>query len=471
MSIQHTITARTAVALLASLVFLAGSSNASEAADARWQSLLPAIDSTDHAVAGVWRKTGKSLTVAPSNGARIMLPVAPAGEYDLRISFTRKTGRNSIGAVVVQNGRQVAFEVDAWGKNLSGFQNIGDRSIQENPTRREDMQLKNGRRYTLTIEVRKEHLRSLLDDQEIARIATDGKNLSLPDLWSLPAKNRLALLAWNSTTEFHAVDVRAADGNSIELLKGDAPAVVSSTKNRPSNEPTPTEPPSKPTGKSVLIVIANGDFFYREYADPRAELERRGIRVVVAAGRKTASRPHSNSGQGRNDGVVTPDIALKNVKASDYDSILFSGGWGASMYQYAFEGRYDKNSYNGDAATKREVNRIINEFIDQEKYVCALCNAVSVLAWARVDGKSPLAGKRVCAPTRDAPSGIYNGRRAQPSCRWHPEQNRAVMSPPGAVGNPRTNTDDVIVDGKIITGEDDPSAAEMGRRIASVLLD
>jgi len=31
------------------------------------------------------------------------------------------------------------------------------------------------------------------------------------------------------------------------------------------------------------------------------------------------------------------------------------------------------------------------------------------------------------------------------------------------------NTDDVIVDGKIITGEDDPSAREMGRRLATVL--
>lgn len=165
-----------------------------------------------------------------------------------------------------------------------------------------------------------------------------------------------------------------------------------------------------------------------------------------------------------------PDIALKDVKAEDYDAILFSGGWGASMYQYAFKGSYDKASYNGDASTKAVVNRLISDFVKQDKYVCALCNAVSVLAWARIDGKSPLAGKRVCAPTRQAPSGTYNGRKAQPSCRWHPEQNEAIMSPPGAVGNPNTNLDDVIVDGKIITGEDDPSAREMGRRIADVLL-
>ena len=219
----------------------------------------------------------------------------------------------------------------------------------------------------------------------------------------------------------------------------------------------------------MLIVIANGDFFYREYADPREELERAGIRVTVAAGRRAPSRPYQNSGEGSDGGVVMPDVALKDVKVGDYDAILFSGGWGSSMYQYAFEGRYNNNSYNGDRATKTAANRVINEFIQQDKYVCALCNAVSVLAWARVDGKSPLAGKHVCAPVRQAAAGIYNGRQAQPSCRWHPEQNGAIMSPAGAVGDPNTNRDDVLVDGKIITGEDDPSAREMGRRIAEVL--
>jgi putative intracellular protease/amidase len=43
------------------------------------------------------------------------------------------------------------------------------------------------------------------------------------------------------------------------------------------------------------------------------------------------------------------------------------------------------------------------------------------------------------------------------------------LSPAGAIGKPNTAADDVLVDGKIITGEDDPSAREMGRRIAEVL--
>src|SRR5262249_4808928 len=109
------------------------------------------------------------------------------------------------------------------------------------------------------------------------------------------------------------------------------------------------------------------------------------------------------------------------------------------------------------------------EFIAQKKPTCALCNAVSVLAWARVEGRSPLQGKRVCAPPRQAPPGLYSNMRAQPSCRWHPEQNGAVLSPAGSVGNPGTAADDVMVDGLIVTGEDDISAREMGRRIVELL--
>ncbi len=142
---------------------------------------------------------------------------------------------------------------------------------------------------------------------------------------------------------------------------------------------------------------------------------------------------------------------------------------GSIILSICVPGAYDEESYNGNPAIKKEVNRVINEFIEQDKYVCALCNGVSVLAWARVNGKSPLAGKRVVAPVREAAPGIYNGRRAQPSCRWHPETNGARLNPPGAIGQPGTNTDDVLVDGKIITGEDDPSAREMGRRIVAVL--
>lgn len=458
-----------------------------EAAEPKWESLLSKADTAQQGAVGKWQKTSDALTVDAAQGARLALPVSPQGDYDFRVSFTRRSGQHSVGLVVIHGGRQVVFEVDAWGQHLAGFQNIDGRSIQENPSRRENVRLDNNKKYTLTVEVRRGQLRGLLDDKEIAKIQSDGSNLSLPDVWSLPDSKHLGLVAWECDTTFHTVEYRSISGEpaavasatppptttkkvemkSATTKKASPPATKTTTKT--SAPPSNTPAVNSTNSKRVLIVIANHHFFYREYGDPRQELERAGIRVTVAAGRKAPCRPHEGSGQGPDGGVVQPDLALSEVKADDYDAILFSGGWGASMYQFAFNGRYNDSTYNGDRATKTEVNRVINDFIAKDKYVCALCNAVSVLAWARVDGKSPLAGKRVCAPPRQAPPGVYNGRPGQPSCRWHPESNGARLSPAGSIGQPGSAVDDVLVDGKIITGEDDISAREMGRRIVEVL--
>ena len=441
---------------------------------AKWESLLARVDVERNAVTGQWTKSESGLHVDAASGARLSIPVAPSGEYDVRIAFTRHSGVHSIALIFPHGAGQASFEVDAWGQHLGGLQNISGQSIRENPTRQSDVTLTNGRRYTMTVEVRAEQVRALLDERVVATYRTNGGDLATPDLWALPDRRSLGIGAWESETTFHAVEVRAANGVPLQVAKADKPLAK-------AGSPMPKEPPAtapvtssstpvrNASGKHVLIVIANRDFFYREYAEPRAELERAGIKVTVAAGQRAPCAPHSGSGEGADRGVVRPDLALADVKAADYDAILFSGGWGSSAYQFAFEGRYNNSVYNGDRAVKAVVNRLINEFIDQDKYVCALCNAVSVLAWARVDGESPLRDKRVCAPTRQAAAGIYNGQPAQPSCRWHPEANGAILSPAGSIGRPGTAEDDVLVDGKIVTGEDDISAREMGRRIVQLL--
>lgn len=71
----------------------------------------------------------------------------------------------------------------------------------------------------------------------------------------------------------------------------------------------------------VLMVIANRDFYYREYADTRAELLNAGLAVVVAAQQAIPSIPHPGSGQGSDGGIVTPNIALGDADAANYSAI------------------------------------------------------------------------------------------------------------------------------------------------------
>jgi putative intracellular protease/amidase len=225
----------------------------------------------------------------------------------------------------------------------------------------------------------------------------------------------------------------------------------------------------------VLMVLADQqDFYYQEYGDTRLSIEAAGLEVQVAATTTNPTFPHAGSGQGASDGMVVPDIPLASVNADDYSAIVFVGGWGASMYQYSFPGDYVNNQYDGDLATKQLVNDLINQFLADDKYVAAICHAVTILAWARVNGASPLAGQEVSVPHIGSPQVTYNGVFYNYFELGQYEQvvaNGGIANDTsGMYGDPTTAADDVRVSGKIITGENFDSALYFGQVIAEQLL-
>jgi putative intracellular protease/amidase len=226
----------------------------------------------------------------------------------------------------------------------------------------------------------------------------------------------------------------------------------------------------------VLLVIADQrDFYYTEYAETREAIEAEGVEVQVAATSTSPSLAHAGSGQGSGDGIVVPDLSLASVNEDDYSAIVFVGGWGSSMYQYDFPGTYQDGHYNGDLATRQLVNDLINEFVADDKYVAAICHGTTVLAWARVDGVSPLAGKQVSVPYIGSPAVEYNGVWYGNFALGQYEQavsNGAIANTfSGQYGRPDTVADDVVVDGRIITAENYDAAAYFGYRIAQEVIE
>ena len=271
---------------------------------------------------------------------------------------------------------------------------------------------------------------------------------------------------------FH-VEVGATDGvqgaTDLVLVTVTPPEPIDDFK-APTNEDDPggeDDPEETPTPPPVLMVIANQDFYFQEYADTRASLEAAGLEVVVAAATTDTSTPHAGSGQGAGSGEVMPDLSILDASADDYSAIVFVGGWGSSMYQYAYEGTYNNGYYNGSEAVKLATNDLINDFVDQDKYVTAICHGVSVLAWARVDGASPIDGKTVSAWANTSPGSdtAFN------TTRQEVEFNGGIMVDSGSVGDPTTAEDDVIVDGRIITAENYDSAAMFGEVIGDMVND
>ena len=215
----------------------------------------------------------------------------------------------------------------------------------------------------------------------------------------------------------------------------------------------------------VLMVIANQDFHYAEYSRVRSSIEAAGLEVVVAAATTRSAKPQDR-------GVATqvlPDLALANVDAEDYSAIVFVGGWGSSQYQYGFEGTYHNSAYQPQPGVVFDVNRLVKAFDVADKPVAAICHGVTVLAWARVDGVSPLQGHTVVATPGGMPgfrSGSLDFADAQYPARWQIEANGATMLTAGSIGDPLSAADDVVVDGNIITAENDDSADRFARQIA-----
>ena len=456
--------ARTAL-LIGGLVVVAFVSAASAADD--WTDLIRSTEPTPQNSQGEWSKSSDGLRTRASVGSRITLPIKPTGEYDFRVAFTRRSGVHSVGLFFVAGGKQAGFEIDAWGQHLAGIQAINGQDLKTNATRVPNQTIENGKRSTAEVRVRRDKIEVLFNDKLLATHRSNGSDLSPLDVWRLSDSQSLGIGAWESETIFHSVEVRRISGDVAVTSTSPPPRPLPSST--PATTPAKTEPAAGRAPR-VLLVIANEHFFYREYSEPKQELERAGCVVEVAAGRKAPCRPHQGTGEGADGGVVNPDLAIGDADASRYDAILFSGGWGSSMYQFAFQGSYSNPAYNGDRTVKASVNKLINSFIQQDKYVGALCHGTSVLAWARVNNRSVLAGKRATGPVLPGPAGNYPGHPGSPPpSRWHAEVNGARMVAPNSVGDPQTLVDDVVIDGKILTGQDDPTAREMGRQLARLL--
>lgn len=108
--------------------------------------------------------------------------------------------------------------------------------------------------------------------------------------------------------------------------------------------------------KRVVFIVAQNNFRDEELLEPREILDSRGVETKVAS--KTVRKAVGKLGT-----EIDPDLALAEVKAADFDGIIFVGGPGAIDY-------FDDQ----DALV------LAQEFKRAGKIVSAICIAPSILA-------------------------------------------------------------------------------------------
>lgn len=167
---------------------------------------------------------------------------------------------------------------------------------------------------------------------------------------------------------------------------------------------------------AVAFVIASRNFQETEFQVPREILQKAGFTCPVAA----LERGICVGGLGQK---VLATRVLAELKPANFAGVVFVGGGGSAIF--------DHNPV---------AHQVVREFFAAQKVCAAICHAPVIFAYA----------------------GILRGKQA--TC-FATAENEEVLRAKGAILSGRANE----VDGKVITANGPPAAAQFGKQIVSVL--
>ena len=228
----------------------------------RWVELLPLVDTTRDVVSGKWSRKGEKLEVARYGVARLMLPVAVAGGYDLDAAFSRLNGIGEIRIRIPVGASACDVEWGMGGK-VSALDVVSGWRVSDdgNPTKVFSPDIENGRVYHLGIQVR-----LLSSDRATVDVSLDGKPflphwegdpsaLSVVDAWTMPKLDHLGLGVWDSQAAFTTVRLRRVSGHaSLDTAVGEAESPTWQTSPVPAISKKPPGSMKFPLNQSVDVL-------------------------------------------------------------------------------------------------------------------------------------------------------------------------------------------------------------------------
>lgn len=173
--------------------------------------------------------------------------------------------------------------------------------------------------------------------------------------------------------------------------------------------------------KRAVIIIASENFRDEEYFGSREVLENRGVELRTASNK-------SGIAVGTEGGEVKIDLLVSDIKANDFDAIIFIGGPGA------LQNLDNEFSYN-----------LVKTAIEQKKILAAICITPVILAKA--------------GALKDKEATVWSSSSDQSSID--------ILRHNGV----KYINKDVVVDGKIITANGPLAAKSFGEKIAEVLME
>ena len=90
----------------------------------KWLDVLAFVDPAKDKIEGTWRRTDAGISLEDGPTGFLAIPVAPKGNYEFCVKFTRTSGNDTLIIVLPAGPKAVAVLISFWGGLVSGLGNI-----------------------------------------------------------------------------------------------------------------------------------------------------------------------------------------------------------------------------------------------------------------------------------------------------------------------------------------------------------
>jgi tetratricopeptide (TPR) repeat protein len=194
---------------------------APQGAAGRWIDVLRLVDPARHSVEGRWVRQGSKLGTAATGADRVVIPVAPKGDYELSAQFVRLKGDGDVNLILPVGGASVVLALSEHQAAANGLSKVnGNFHRDEKASAAKGLTNRTAHKVHVKVTVKDDsaRIRATLDGKKLLEWSGPQSALAVADEWRLPNATVLGLGTYTGcTTTFSSAQLRMLTGKPVAV--------------------------------------------------------------------------------------------------------------------------------------------------------------------------------------------------------------------------------------------------------------